>query len=91
MTKIYQGNEKYNGSMLFPQPSRLNVVRNDSESWDYTNPSLGKHVWSDITNRDVVTDCHNFGMFVYSRVCIAFVIAAVLYNFEISVIGILFL
>lgn len=26
----------------YAKPSRLNVVRNDSESWDYTNPSLGK-------------------------------------------------
>lgn len=24
------------------QPSKLNVYKNDSESWDYTNPNLGK-------------------------------------------------
>ena len=24
------------------QPSRLNVYKNDTESWDYTNPALGK-------------------------------------------------
>ncbi|XP_076464573.1 heterogeneous nuclear ribonucleoprotein L-like isoform X1 [Babylonia areolata] len=26
----------------FAKPTRLNVVKNDNESWDYTNPSLGK-------------------------------------------------
>ncbi|XP_005106832.2 heterogeneous nuclear ribonucleoprotein L isoform X2 [Aplysia californica] len=25
----------------YAKPTRLNVVRNDAESWDYTNPSLG--------------------------------------------------
>ncbi|XP_059162334.1 heterogeneous nuclear ribonucleoprotein L-like isoform X1 [Physella acuta] len=25
----------------YAKPTRLNVVRNDSESWDYTNPALG--------------------------------------------------
>jgi len=23
------------------QPTRLNVVKNDSDTWDYTNPNLG--------------------------------------------------
>ena len=27
----------------FMQTNRLNVVRNDGESWDYTNPNLGKY------------------------------------------------
>lgn len=26
----------------YAKPSRLNVVKNDGESWDYTNPNLGK-------------------------------------------------
>ncbi|KAK6182268.1 hypothetical protein SNE40_009988 [Patella caerulea] len=26
----------------YAKPTRLNVVRNDNESWDYTNPNLGK-------------------------------------------------
>lgn len=26
---------------LFPQPTRLNVFKNDQETWDYTNPNLG--------------------------------------------------
>ena len=25
----------------FAKPTRLNVVRNNEDSWDYTNPSLG--------------------------------------------------
>ena len=28
--------------LCLPQPARLNVYKNDSESWDYTNPGLGK-------------------------------------------------
>jgi len=27
---------------LFFQPSKLNVYKNDTESWDYTNPNLGE-------------------------------------------------
>ena len=27
--------------VLLLQPTRLNVVRNDSDTWDYTNPNLG--------------------------------------------------
>lgn len=26
---------------LFPQPTRLNVFKNDQDTWDYTNPNLG--------------------------------------------------
>ncbi|KAK3082700.1 hypothetical protein FSP39_003104 [Pinctada imbricata] len=26
----------------FAKPTRLNVIRNDQDSWDYTNPNLGK-------------------------------------------------
>lgn len=25
----------------FPQPTRLNVFKNDQDTWDYTNPNLG--------------------------------------------------
>lgn len=27
----------------YAKPTKLNVVRNDNESWDYSNPSLGSH------------------------------------------------
>lgn len=27
---------------LFEQPTRLNVIRNDNDSWDYTKPYLGR-------------------------------------------------
>lgn len=26
---------------MFSQPTRLNVFKNDQETWDYTNPNLG--------------------------------------------------
>ena len=26
---------------VFPQPTRLNVFKNDQDTWDYTNPNLG--------------------------------------------------
>lgn len=27
--------------VVFPQPTRLNVFKNDQDTWDYTNPNLG--------------------------------------------------
>jgi len=40
------------------QPTRLNVVKNDSDTWDYTNPNLGNLLFSLISNitRDINFD-----------------------------------
>lgn len=31
----------YSFKLCFPQPTRLNVFKNDQDTWDYTNPNLG--------------------------------------------------
>lgn len=33
----------FNFALSFFQPTRLNVMRNDSESYDFTNPNLSKY------------------------------------------------
>jgi len=42
------------------QPTRLNVVKNDSDTWDYTNPNLGNLLFFLINN---VNSAMNFGIF----------------------------
>lgn len=40
---------------ILPQPTRLNVFKNDQDTWDYTNPNLSgqgnahSHLWSLLT------------------------------------------
>lgn len=43
MLRDYNQNKAtcYSYKLLFPQPTRLNVFKNDQDTWDYTNPNLG--------------------------------------------------
>lgn len=40
----------------YAKPTRLNVVRNDSESWDYTNPNLGKEAGGGPKSQPLLAD-----------------------------------
>jgi hypothetical protein len=51
LEKCFDGIHLY----ILPQPTRLNVFKNDQDTWDYTNPNLSgqgnaySHLWSLLT------------------------------------------
>ncbi|KAI0229731.1 Heterogeneous nuclear ribonucleoprotein L [Lamellibrachia satsuma] len=40
----------------YARPTRLNVVKNDNESWDYTNPNLGKESYAGAKGQPLLAD-----------------------------------